>query len=72
MRRIIFSSVAVLGFLTVFMLDACQSAKNSTASKMLKFDLEKGKGYDYEMIINMDQELMGQPLQMDMTTYYSM
>jgi len=39
---------------------------------MLKFDLEKGKGYDYEMTINMDQEIMGQPMKMDMTTYYSM
>jgi Family of unknown function (DUF6263) len=72
MKRIILFPAAACFLLTVFMLDACQSAKNSTASKMLKFDLEKGKGYDYEMIINMDQELMGQPVQMDMTTYYSM
>jgi Family of unknown function (DUF6263) len=72
MKRIILFPAAACFLLSVFMLDACQSAKNSTASKMLKFDLEKGKGYDYEMIINMDQELMGQPVQMDMTTYYSM
>ena len=39
---------------------------------MLKFNFEKGKGYDYEMIINMDQEIMGQTMKMDMTTYYSM
>lgn len=52
--------------------EACQSAKSSTATKMLKFDLEKGKGYDYEMTINMDQEIMGQAMKMDMTTYYSM
>ena len=55
-----------------FLLDSCQSAKNSSAAKMLKFDLEKGKGYDYEMIMNFDQELMGQPIKMDMTSYYSM
>jgi len=72
MKRIIPLAAAALLLFTVCMLEACQSAKNSTASKMLKFDLEKGKGYDYEMIINMDQELMGQPVQMDMTTYYSM
>lgn len=72
MKRIYFSFATALFLLTVFMLDACQSAKNATTSKMLKFDLEKGKAYDYEMIINMDQELMGQPVQMDMTTYYSM
>ncbi len=39
---------------------------------MLKFNLENGKGYDYEMILNMDQEIMGQKIQMDMSTYYSM
>lgn len=54
------------------LLESCQSAKNSTASKMLKFNLEKGRGYDYEMIMNFDQELMGQAFKMDMTTYYSM
>ncbi len=50
-------------------LQSCQSSKNSTASKMLKFNLEKGKGYDYEMIMNMD---VGSMMQMDMTNYYSM
>jgi hypothetical protein len=39
---------------------------------MLKFNFEKGKGYDYEMTSNMDQEIMGQPMQMDMSFYYSM
>ena len=39
---------------------------------MLKFNFEKGKGYDYEMIINIDQDMMGQAMQMDMTNYYSM
>ncbi len=39
---------------------------------MLKFNFEKGKGYDYEMIMNMDQEVMGQTVKMDMSAYYSM
>ncbi|HRG81300.1 MAG TPA: DUF6263 family protein, partial [Chitinophagaceae bacterium] len=72
MKRIILLPATACILLSVFLLDACQSAKNSTTGKMLKFDLEKGKGYDYEMIINMDQEILGQPVQMDMTTYYSM
>lgn len=72
MKRIILLPVIACILLSVFLLDSCQSAKNSTTGKMLKFDLEKGKGYDYEMIINMDQELLGQPVQMDMTTYYSL
>jgi Family of unknown function (DUF6263) len=51
---------------------SCQSAKNATTSKMLKFNFENGKGYDYEMNVNMDQEIMGQKMKMDMLTYYSM
>lgn len=51
---------------------SCQSTKSSTAAKLLKFNFEKGKGYDYELITNMDQEIMGQNIQMDMSFYYSM
>lgn len=36
---------------------------------MLRFNLENGKGYDYEMIINMN---VGPSVQMDMSNYYSM
>jgi hypothetical protein len=53
-------------------IESCQTVKSSTASKMLKFNFEKGKGYDYEMIMSVDQEMMGQKMEMDMTTYYSM
>jgi len=61
--------VLLTGLITV---QSCQSTKSSTASKMLKFNFEKGKGYDYEMITSMDQDVMGQKIQMDMTAYYSM
>lgn len=69
-----FPALAAILLLTAgtLIIHACQSAKNSSAAKMLKFNLEKGKGYDYEMIMNFDQEIMGQPVQLDMTTYYSM
>ncbi len=69
MKKILFFIVWI-SVMTGF--EACQSVKSSTATKMLKFNLENGKGYDYEMTINMDQEIMGQPMKMDMTTYYSM
>jgi len=72
MKRIIFLLGAVLVLGSIISFEACQTAKSSTATKMLKFDLEKGKAYDYEMTINMDQEIMGQEIKMDMTTYYSM
>ena len=63
---LVFATACIAGF------ESCQSSKSAAATKMLKFDLENGKGYDYEMILNMDQEIMGQKMQMDMSTYYSM
>lgn len=64
--------VFVLSALMLVSFNACQSTKSATSSRLLKFNLEKGKGYDYEMIMNMDQEVMGQQMKMDMTSYYSM
>lgn len=65
---LLWTVITVMGLTTL----SCETAKKSTASKMLKFNFEAGKGYDYEMIINMDQEMMGQPMQIDMSNYYSM
>ena len=54
-------------------LVACQSTKSSTASKMLRFNFENGKGYDYEMNMSMDQSIQGAgPVKMDMLFYYSL
>lgn len=57
---------------TIALLPSCQSTKSATATKMLKFNFENGKGYDYEMSMNMDQQIMGQPMKLDMLYYYSM
>lgn len=54
------------------LFEACQSAKSNSASAVLKLGLEKGKGYDYEMNTNMDQEILGIPIKMNMDIYYSM
>lgn len=53
-------------------VESCQSTRSATTSRMLKFNFEKGKGYDYEMIVNLDQEVDGRTMQMDMSNYYSM
>lgn len=53
-------------------LQSCQSSKSSTASKMLKFNFEKGKSYDYDMITDFDQEVMGQKQEISMTAQYGM
>lgn len=60
---------AIVGIINI---QSCQSTKSSATAKLLKFNFEKGKGYDYEMTMSMDQEVKGQPIQMDVTTYYSM
>ncbi len=72
MKKIFSPALAFFLLLIGAGFESCQSSKSSTATKMLKFNLEKGKGYDYEMTMNMDQEIMGQKIQMDMATYYSM
>ncbi len=64
--------MAIAGLFAASSFEACQSSKSSTAAKMLKFNLENGKAYDYEMTVSMDQEVMGKEIKMDMTTYYSM
>lgn len=72
MRRIANSYFIFTSTIFLLVIASCQTTKSSTASKMLKFDFEKGRGYDYEMILNMDQEVMGQKIKMDMASYYSM
>lgn len=69
MKNILFGLILIAG---VTGIESCQTTKSSTATRLLKFNLEKGKGYDYEMIVNMDQDIMGKPMRLDMTTYYSM
>jgi hypothetical protein len=64
--------LVIIFMIEIAALQSCQSTKTVTSSKLLKFNFEKGKGYDYEMISNMDQEVMGQTMQMDMSAYYSM
>ena len=72
MKSFAFSFMILISVVSVVTIQSCQSTKSSTATKMLKFNFEKGKGYDYEMTINMDQEILGQTMKMDMATYYSM
>ena len=72
MKKIALLLLPVVLITGLIAVQSCQSTKSATASKMLKFNFEKGKGYDYEMISNFDQEGMGQNMQMDMSAYYSM
>jgi Family of unknown function (DUF6263) len=44
---------------SIAVLNSCDSGSGSSTARMLKFNLEKGKYYDYEMVMDMDQDLMG-------------
>ncbi len=73
MKKINLLLIILLTIIGTMVIQSCQtSSKTSSASKMLKFNFEKGKGYDYELITNMDQEIMGKRMQMDISLYYSM
>lgn len=72
MKKYSFLQLVLLLTGSIILLEACQTTKSATTSKMLKFGFEKGKGYDYEMIINTDQDFGDAKTQVDMTSYYSM
>lgn len=70
MKKIAFLLLAAAISYGLFTISSCESSKSS-ASKLLKFNLEKGKGYDYEMTWDFNQEIMNQEIGMNMTAGYS-
>jgi hypothetical protein len=73
MKKINFLLIIPVTIIAAIVVTSCQTTgKASSASKMLKFNFEKGKDYDYEMISSVDQEIMGHTMQMDISAYYSM
>ncbi len=68
MQRLVF----ILSVFSLVISQSCQSTKTATTSKMLRFNFEKGKGYDYETIMNLDFVTGNETRQTDMTAYYSM
>jgi len=66
-----FTSILTL-IIAIVALISVQSCKGpSSSGRVLKFNLEKGKTYDYEIIWNMDQQMMGQDSKIDITGGYS-
>lgn len=64
--------VLIISVFSLAIIQSCQSTKTATTSKMLRFNFEKGKGYDYETIMNLDFVAGNETRQTDMTAYYSM
>ena len=70
MKKIVFLLLAAAISYGLFTISSCKSSKSS-ASKLLKFNLEKGKGYDYEMVWDLNQDVMNQQIGISVTAGYS-
>ncbi len=68
MKRTIFLFSA---FTLLLAITGIYSCKNSN-STFLKFNLEKGKTYDYEIVWDLDQQMMGQDTKISLLGGYSM
>jgi len=53
-------------------IQSCKSSSKAGASTLLKFNLEQGKGYDYEMVWDLETEVAGQKSSISITGLYSM
>jgi hypothetical protein len=58
MKKIASALLLLAGFTTIFLVQSCKS--KTASAKVLAFNLEKGKSYEYNMVWDMDQQLMGQ------------
>ena len=63
---------ACLIIMTITGIQSCKTTAKTSASKMFKFNLEEGKGYDYEMIFDIDTKAGGQNISMTIAGLYSM
>lgn len=68
MKKLISLVIAIPVLVTIISIQSC---KSPTAGKVLKFNLEKGKTYDYEMIWDMDQQMMGQDSKINISGGYT-
>lgn len=67
MRKLIGLALPLVILFTIF---SCKSKTASSETRLLRFNLEKGKTYDYEMVMDMDQEVMGRNNKIGVITAY--
>lgn len=72
MKRIFLFAVAIVGIITTTTIGSCKSSSKASTSKILKFNLEKGKGYDYEIVWDMNSKISGQETKVSLDGLYSM
>lgn len=73
MKKLLFLILVVSSVMAVSTIQSCQSSsKTSSGSKLFKFNLQEGKGYDYEIVWDLDTKAGGQSAAISMTGLYSM
>ncbi len=72
MKKLSIFLAAALMIMTVAVIQSCKSASKTSTSTMLKFNLEQGKGYDYELVWDLDTKVAGQESYISITGLYSM
>src|SRR5687767_6665710 len=55
----------------IISIQSCHTPKAITKSTVLKFNFEKGQGYDYEMQMEMDQRMMSRESKMNISSYHT-
>jgi hypothetical protein len=72
MKRFPVISIVTAIAITVTSFISCQSSGKSSAAKVLKFNLEKGKGYDYELDWDMTTSVMNNKTDINIGALYSL
>ncbi|MEI2739491.1 MAG: DUF6263 family protein [Chitinophagaceae bacterium] len=72
MKKLSFFLAGALIIMTATAVQSCKTSSKASTSKMFKFNLEKGKGYDYELVWDLDTKAGGQTSAVSVTGLYSM
>ncbi len=72
MKKLTFFIALAAFFTMLISFQSCQSSSKVSSAKLLKFNLEKGKGYDYEMVWDMSTKAGGQETKISIDCLYSM
>jgi hypothetical protein len=72
MKKILATLTAAILLTAGVSMQSCKSSSKASSSTLLKFNLEQGKGYDYEMIWDLGTSIAGQESNITMTALYSM
>jgi Family of unknown function (DUF6263) len=70
MKKILFITGVIIVGLSIALIQSCKS--KGSAARILKFNLEKGKEYDYEIIWDLDQKVNGQDTKMSLSGLYTL